>query len=638
MKKITYRKEIDGLRALAVLGVVLFHFDLLGFSGGFFGVDVFFVISGYLISSLLFAEVDRTGTISISGFYQRRARRILPALLAICLATYFLFVLVTHSWQSPFPHYGGSLVAALFSVSNVYFWLHAGYFAIDAWAEPLLHTWTLGVEEQFYLVIPLLLYWLSRSPREIGRRKRYWVVCLSLALVSFCLCRYGRDIVDPYFNFYMLPSRMWELLIGILVALTTRRFNTRNLPFRWLNELLALLGIALVIYGFLSFYESTRIAEKALVITGGTALFLLFVTPRTLIGKLFSSSPLVFTGKISYSWYLWHWPFVSLSVMLPIKFPMADAGVLRIGVIAASYLLAILTWRYVEAPFRKIKTWAGCIRPLAPLFLLLVVLGVAQSLGVMGKAAYSFEKNLADGISILQPAGGSKGLLGVAGKPPSFALIGNSHTQVVAPVLSVMAKEKGFSGIAVTDGIDPFLDMIYVPTADTNQPNRAQLIAFLKRKHISTVLIVARYDHLLLRARDGLMRYKGEKVEPGMAENVYREAFRNLFTELVQAGIDVWIMEQVPLAQVDPTVAVRVRNEYTEPARPEPQNDIIREIAATMGGNVHVITPRPFFVKSGRYVFTEGNHLLYFDEDHLSAEGAEHMKDVFIPFLARLSD
>ncbi|MDD3312493.1 acyltransferase [Pseudodesulfovibrio sp.] len=386
MKLIQYRGEIDGLRALSVLAVVLFHFDFLSVTGGFYGVDVFFVISGYLISSLLFAEVDRTGTLSISNFYLRRTRRILPALLVVCLATYVLFALFVGEVQSPFPHFGQSLLATLFSASNIFFWQKAGYFSLDAWAEPLLHTWSLGVEEQFYLIIPLLLYWLSRAPGEVGRRKRYLAVFSCMAVLSFALCRYGADLVGRDFIFYMLPTRMWELLIGVLVSLILRRRMLTRLPHRWMNELLSVVGVAVMLYGFFNFHETTRIAEKSLVVTSGAALFLLFTNEATLVGRLFTSRPMRLTGNVSYSWYLWHWPLVSLSVMMEVKYPGLSSTAVRIGLCVLSYVLAFFSWKYVETPFRRIKNWLPCIKRLAPLFILLVGIGLVNALHVFGSS------------------------------------------------------------------------------------------------------------------------------------------------------------------------------------------------------------------------------------------------------------
>ena len=152
-----YRYEIDGLRALSVLAVILFHFGLFDITGGYLGVDVFFVISGYLISSILFEEIEKTGTISISNFYLRRTRRILPALLTICICVYLLFSFVFKSPQIPLPNFNESLFATLLSVSNIFFWFHSGYFAPEGWLYPFLHTWSLGIEEQFYILFPLIL-------------------------------------------------------------------------------------------------------------------------------------------------------------------------------------------------------------------------------------------------------------------------------------------------------------------------------------------------------------------------------------------------------------------------------------------------------------------------------------------------
>ncbi len=638
MKKIKYRREIDGLRALSVLAVVLFHFDMFSITGGFYGVDVFFVISGYLISSLLFAEIDKTGTLSISRFYLRRTRRILPALLVVCLLTYFIFALFVHDWQSPFPHFGDSLLATLFSVSNIFFWQNAGYFAIDAWAEPLLHTWSLGVEEQFYLVIPLLLYWLSRATGEVGRRKRYIIGFFIMAVLSFSLCRYGRDLVGGDFIFYMLPSRMWELLIGVLVALLLRRHDLTQTRWPLLNNTLAFLGLGVMVYGFFSFHESTRIAEKALLITSGAALFLLFTNENTIVGKIFTSRPMRFTGNISYSWYLWHWPLTSLAVMAPVRFPSLDPMGIRIALLVASYGLAYLSWKYVETPFRHINSWKQCIKPLAPLFVLLVCIGVANTFHVFGTKTFAFEHRTTGGFHLREK--NDSGALGVLEKTKSFVLIGNSHADAVAPAIDNLAKQYRLAGLFNYDGLITFMNMRTENQKEYDISTSQLLKEYLEEnKNYKNIILVARLDHIWVHSANGNLYYKGAKLPLEKVEEVYTKELTSFLSLLASKGRSVWVMEQVPRAKVDPTIATRVKYDYTEPIGRETHNKILSSVVKNLDlPNLKAFSVTDYFVRDDLIRFTAGNKLLYYDADHLSVEGAFHIQKAFLPIFDAISE
>ncbi len=628
-----YRNEIDGLRALAVLGVVLFHFDFLSVSGGFFGVDVFFVISGYLISSILFAEIDSTGTLSISQFYLRRTRRILPALLVFLLFSYLIFALLIQKAQSPFAHYGDSLITTLFSVSNIFFWLNAGYFALEAWAEPLLHTWSLGVEEQFYIIIPLLLYLLAQYQKG-NKKKLYWPIFLAMALMSFAFCRWGSTVVDRDFIFYMLPTRMWELLVGVLVALFLRQHALLESKRLFLCNALSLLGVFLIGYGFVFYHETTRIAEKALFITLATALFILFANSRTYVGKIFSTPPFRFVGKISYSWYLWHWPLVSLSVLLSVLLPNISIVYLRLGACAASLILAYFSWKYVETPFRKKRGWRETVKPLAPLFCLLIFIGVGNSYELFGAAPYSFEHTFTRGQSLKEPERTDVGILGRAQGTPSFVLLGNSHAESVAPAISELAKGKTITGVLIWDGILPFLNMRNTSTPFTSIDMRKALSSYLASNKINKILIVARWDHVWEHGLNDRLLYKEQPIDKDNIDTIFYDEMMEFLRLLSSQCEEVWIMKQVPHAKIDPTVAVRLDENYTEPFERETHNDLLEKVIKKIDSpNIHVLNPREYFVKNNQISFTHQDKLLYFDRDHLSIEGAFHIKDLFKPFI-----
>ena len=294
-----YRKEIDGLRAIAVVPVILFHAGFTTFSGGFVGVDVFFVISGFLITSIILQEME-AGNFSLLSFYERRARRILPALFLV------MVFCITFAWFCLLPNdmnrFSGSVIAVSTIVSNIFFWHESGYFDTSGELKPLLHTWSLAVEEQYYMFFPLLIILTWRFGKK-------WMIgfLLVLAILSIVITEWGA-YNKPNFTFYFLPTRGWELLIGAFLAF----YNIKQyrVPFSYsISQSGSLVGLFLIIYSILTFNKSTPFPSAyTLVPTLGTALIILFATPKTIVCKLLSNRIFVGIGLISYSIYLWHQP------------------------------------------------------------------------------------------------------------------------------------------------------------------------------------------------------------------------------------------------------------------------------------------------------------------------------------------
>jgi peptidoglycan/LPS O-acetylase OafA/YrhL len=336
-----YRREIDGLRALAVLPVILFHAGFETFSGGFVGVDVFFVISGYLITTIILAELEQ-GKFSIVNFYERRARRILPALFLVML------VCIPFAWFWLLPRdmkdFSQSLVAVSLFASNILFWRETGYFDTAAELKPLLHTWSLAIEEQFYVLFPLflMLFW------KLGRR---WIL-LTLALVflaSLAVAQWG-TYAKPSAAFYLLPTRGWELLIGVFAAFYLSKTNRKEFG-KAASEVGGWFGLALIFYAVFSYNKSTPFPGLyALVPTLGTVLFILFATQQTSVGKFVGNRTFVGVGLISYSAYLWHQPLFAFARQRSLTEP---SNTIFLLLLVFTLLLAYLSWRYVEAPFRK---------------------------------------------------------------------------------------------------------------------------------------------------------------------------------------------------------------------------------------------------------------------------------------------
>lgn len=338
---IKYRPEIDGLRALAVLPVILFHAGFKTFSGGFVGVDVFFVISGYLITSIILAE-KQSGTFSLINFYERRSRRILPALFLV-MAACFPFAWL---WLTPedLVEFSKSISYVPVFLSNFLFYKQSGYFDAAAELKPLLHTWSLAVEEQYYLFFPVLLIttWQFGKKFIIG-------LMIFIFITSLCYAQYLVGI-KPGAAFYLLPSRFWEILVGAFVAFYYANHNIKRHG-HTAEQFGSAFGFILIIYAIFAFDSQTPFPSfYTLVPTVGAALIIVFANHRTLVGKLLGTKLMLGVGLVSYSAYLWHQPLFAFTRHRSLTEP--ESG-LMVVLAVLSFMLAYLTWRYVERPFRN---------------------------------------------------------------------------------------------------------------------------------------------------------------------------------------------------------------------------------------------------------------------------------------------
>lgn len=343
-----YRAEIDGLRALAVVPVILFHAGFHAFSGGFIGVDVFFVISGYLITSIIINDLAK-GQFSLVDFYVRRAKRILPALFLVMLVClpFAAFIFLPIAMKD----FAQSLVATSVFSSNFLFFTESGYFEPNAELKPLLHTWSLAVEEQYYIIFPLLLILAWR----FGRR---WILGLLTVIFLFSLAaaEWG-TVSSPAAAFYLLPMRAWELLIGAFAAFYLQDRAAR-LPHA-VHQAGSVMGLALIFYAIAAFDEATPFpGVQALIPTLGTTLIILFAMPGTWVNRLLSVRALVFLGLMSYCAYLWHQPLFAFSRY---SSPEEPSAVIMLLLCFATLPLAYLSWRFVERPFRRPELPAGTL-------------------------------------------------------------------------------------------------------------------------------------------------------------------------------------------------------------------------------------------------------------------------------------
>ncbi len=336
-----YRSEIDGLRALAIIPVVFFHGGFSLVSGGFVGVDVFFVISGYLITLLLYKDMAK-GTFSAKKFYERRIKRLFPALFFVAACCSII------AWNLYLPFdledFYSNLASVFNFTSNIHFYIHSGYFDPSSELNALLHTWSLTVEEQFYFVFP----WILVLAFKFGR-KAVWVTIVSLMIISFCLAEW-RLQGKPMAAFYLLYARGWELLIGSFCALLVSDSQLLTKVSNTYRELLAWLGLAMILYATFFFTDSTPAAGRyTLIPTLGTALIILFARTDGYLGKVLSNRLLVSIGLISYSTYLWHQPMLAFSrYYMGENFDLIMAGALCL----LSFVLGYASWRFIEKPFR----------------------------------------------------------------------------------------------------------------------------------------------------------------------------------------------------------------------------------------------------------------------------------------------
>jgi peptidoglycan/LPS O-acetylase OafA/YrhL len=505
----TYRPEIDGLRAISVLLVIAFHFGMPGLSGGFIGVDVFFVISGYLITDIILREMEE-GTFTVIGFYERRMKRIFPALLTMIVVT--LAGAVFFLTPGDYATVARSAIRAVLSVSNIFFYRHTGYFDQAAELQPMLHTWSLGVEEQFYFVWPLLL--LAIFTMTKGKQQIIAGICACLALGSFV---WSVDLMsaDPKAAFYLAHARSWELGAGALVAIAPRRwFRCHHL----LGEAMPIFGLALIIVSGVKLDISSPFpGVNALSPVVGAAFIVAPWTCSTTMAVGLSARPLVLIGKISYSLYLWHWPILVLykHYSLGAQPGLLDATALLLGIFSLSWL----SWRFVELPARRsrLPRWShigaglGTATAVAGLSLIVETADgfpqrIQKTARGMQSLAAMWEWNCPQ--SVTHPYFGNKAVCAI-GAPWHSArergvIWGDSHAQHYAPLLDKPARDRGLSVLLFPGICLPIVTKDGVQRHFPKQPTynqqcserRGRLLSFLRSdEDVSLLMLAAAWQH-----------------------------------------------------------------------------------------------------------------------------------------------
>jgi peptidoglycan/LPS O-acetylase OafA/YrhL len=524
-----YRPEIDGLRALAVVPVILFHAGFEAFSGGFVGVDVFFVISGYLITSIILTQ-KAAGTFSLMNFYERRARRILPALFAVLVAS------TVAAWFLLLPNemrrFSESLVSVSLFASNVFFYLTSGYFGSASETKPLLHTWSLSVEEQYYLLFPVIVLLTLRHSTKLLIGALVAVFLISL-YISYWLADY-----DAKAGFLLSPARFWELLLGSFISIFGKQLaSLASKPM--LCQIGSLVGLLMILLSIFAFDRSTPFPSTyALLPALGTVLLIICSVPGTFCMWILRRKTMVFIGLISYSTYLWHQPLFAFARHRSIEEPsMLVFSALSI----ASFVFGYFSWRYVERPFRDQANFSR-----RQIFSLSALLGsIFCAFGLAGHYKEGFPGRMSYDVLNAHITREHEQLLKKSGcmlkaesfdlkacarggrdSVPHIALVGDSHAQSLVHEMAGAFEKEGISFYPLVKSRCPF-NLGYSPeSADREAKQCAEyqgsIERLLKNEEITTYIVFTRADspdrsHI---SQQGVQRFESHlKSIQTLAEN-----------------------------------------------------------------------------------------------------------------------
>lgn len=658
----TYRPDIDGLRAVAVLAVVFFHAGVPGFPGGFVGVDVFFVISGYLLTGILVRELD-AGTYTLSGFYARRAKRILPALLVVVLASAVAGFYLMPPGQ--FAQTGQVIREVVtITVNNYFASTQTDYWAQSSVVEqPLLHTWSLAVEEQFYVLLPMFLWVVHRAmrPRLGTKEVRAWhrqslYVLGVLAAMSFACAEWLLDERRNY-AFFLLASRAWELLVGSMLALGMHASSTApgdRPPNHRAWSFLGAVGLILILGPVAWYQEEMRFPGLAAVLPCAGALLVIYAGSRSRHGasRILSATPLVAVGLISYSLYLWHWPVLVFTRSLgwhARSLPQVSV-MLQLGAMLA---LAALSWRFIEQPVRRMPAAARRER-MNVLTMAVAALAACWSLGVLAESVGQGRASLKQEVPPLMrqlesdmkatPGSRCEGssdpgqvrldgggcILGAASRRPRTAVIGDSHARMYTEALDAAGRQAGASILLMARSS-------CVPAMGLRPPTRPECdaltkegVEFLVRSDIGSVVLVGYWIDLATDAA------KARELS---------EALKRTVAVLTKAGKRVYLLKDVPELRRDTAghqAAIEsMRSGGGKVFGPSWQEhlDVQAPVNAALEAAAHkygarIIDPATELCSQAQgCMIAEQGRSLYRDKHHLTDQASMRVSGLFMPIV-----
>lgn len=642
---IPYRADIDGLRAVAVLLVLLFHADL-GVPGGFIGVDVFFVISGYLITGLIWRKLEK-GDFSLRDFWIRRIRRILPAQLVVLafvvIAASILFLPIDRIATAK------TAQAQSLMLANVQLWLQSGYFEPAAEESPLLHFWSLAVEEQFYLFYPFLLYltW------KLAKRHVLAVIYL-IGFASFALSIYG-TYRYPGATFYLLPTRAWELLVGAVVAVQLGIQSSESTKVTsFLKSYLGILGISMIFAAAFFYDDEMRFPGLAALLPCVGAAFVIMgghfgsgFTTRTL-----TLSPIVGVGLISYSLYLWHWPLLVFSNYWSIDELL---WYWRLSIVIASFPVAWLSWKYVEQPFRRsleftqsqryvVRTAVAC--NFVVFFLMAAVrLPIRQPwipnlcieyANASSDTGFLNEVSLNDASLDRFPSVGLNQIRDV-----DLVIWGDSHAMAATPVIDDLCRRNRLQGkMASHSSTAPLAGFILKSPWGLNDQAPAfaeEVIRFVEERSVKHVILIGLWSNYITQS------------DQGITDGDFDSCLHNTIKRLELSGVSVAIMLEVPRQHTVNIPRLLARETLfrrgvshigvtLDDHRARTRTDLLR-IKAAAGESVTILDPAATLAGSDNFCEAAANgRALYRDDAHLTVQGAMRLRPMFVRYIDAVGD
>lgn len=639
MKKTNYRPDIDGLRAIAVLAVVLYHLDIAFISGGFVGVDIFFVISGYLISSIIYTEI-KTQQFSIHHFYIRRIRRIFPALFFIVLVTTIASFFILPKLQ--LREFSESITAVTWFVSNLFFWMNNDYFSVAAELKPLLHTWSLSVEEQFYVFFPLLMILLVN-------KYRYQILAGFFIVLFLCSLILSIYLSEDYSsaNFYLAPTRAWEFLLGTFLAIGL----LPEIRQKSVRQGVSLLGLGLIMASMLLLNENSVFPGVNAIYPVFGATLLIYAGMEKTAGTTEGYQPLVLTllsnpvlryiGLISYSLYLWHWPIISL---LKNQTNSEFSTVEKALILLLTFMLSALSYHFIEQPFRH-KT---SLKKITSLKSGLIIMLMMSALGG-GIHHYAKQTKVQESTQTLEELVTEllhmnncfskeetmESLLpcsfGDIHSNKVFFLWGDSHALAVHPAFVRLAEESGWRGIYASYlGCPPLFDVSVKDVKFCDGKVTNNIKKFLLNNKIDAIYIVARwklyatgwiFNGRLMKPNGYVSDAETNGIDAETSTKVLRKALTKTLTFLDQE-IDTSVNFLLPnpiLPDLIEKYTPQSKHILTREGYIKQRSlieDHVRQL--TLSDRFHIIDPIDTFCPGEDCLLFNGDKAFYIDDNHLS--------------------